>query len=173
MFVLGLRSGRVLASQLGETERNRWIVGSTGIHKDNEITLIDYDEDHDEMSSTSFAHPNEVIGIAPSPTDPKLFFTCARPIRPISQTQTIATLWRFPGIDVDGAGHLRGGSGHSLDQISVLGAAEGLEDIHHKLGIQIKAGQQITCGAWNPHSSQSIAIGVQGSIVGWDIRSNT
>ncbi|KAH6559700.1 hypothetical protein BASA61_009311 [Batrachochytrium salamandrivorans] len=152
MSVFGLgRQGRVLVAQLGETERSRWIVGSCGLKQDNEIHLIDYDEDEDEITHAVYSHPDEVLSIAPSPTKADLFFSCARKVEDRASTLH-TTLWRFPNIDSDTSGKLKGGGKNPLEEIAVFSPTIGLPDIHQIL--------------WEPSGTLSQVVGLGSHRIG-------
>ncbi|KAJ8322588.1 Protein tssc1 [Batrachochytrium dendrobatidis] len=147
MSVFGLgRQGRVLVAQLGDTERNRWIAGSSSLLKDNKIYLIDYDEDQDEITHAAYAHPDEILSISPAPTKADLFFSCSCKIEeniPILST----TLWRFSQIDSDESGQLKQNGSNVLEEVTKLIPDGGQSDIHQVL--------------WEPagDTSQIVAIG--------------
>ncbi|OAJ38709.1 hypothetical protein BDEG_22616 [Batrachochytrium dendrobatidis JEL423] len=145
MSVFGLgRQGRVLVAQLGDTERNRWIAGSSSLLKDNKIYLIDYDEDQDEITHAAYAHPDEILSISPAPTKADLFFSCSFEENiPILST----TLWRFSQIDSDESGQLKQNGSNVLEEVTKLIPDGGQSDIHQVL--------------WEPagDTSQIVAIG--------------
>ncbi|KAI9340299.1 WD40-repeat-containing domain protein [Obelidium mucronatum] len=71
---------RCIVPQLAEQERPRFFAGTTsvfgGTSADNELRLLDFDEEENEISSQTFSHPNQVRFIAPSPDKSDFVFTC-------------------------------------------------------------------------------------------------
>ncbi|EGF79865.1 hypothetical protein BATDEDRAFT_25330 [Batrachochytrium dendrobatidis JAM81] len=203
MSVFGLgRQGRVLVAQLGDTERNRWIAGSSSLLKDNKIYLIDYDEDQDEITHAAYAHPDEILSISPAPTKADLFFSCSCKIEeniPILST----TLWRFSQIDSDESGQLKQNGSNVLEEVTKLIPDGGQSDIHqlsfymdgylkvnHTLimfanfyfkmqtlstviAIPMDAESCIGCAAWDPHHTSQISVAIGRNIIGWNISTNS
>jgi len=70
---------RCITSQLAETEKNRFLVGSLSLREDNEIHLIEVresDRDRDIVCVNIFTHPCEIWSLTASPSNSNLFFTC-------------------------------------------------------------------------------------------------
>ncbi|KAL2912977.1 Protein tssc1 [Polyrhizophydium stewartii] len=115
-----------------------------------QVHLIDFDEDHDEITHAAFAHPNEVLSISPAPAAADVFASCARQVAGAA-TSHQSLLWRFSKIDAEDDGRLRGGSGGSLEQVSALSPGSQLTAIHQVV--------------WEPSGSASelVAIGKSGA----------
>lgn len=70
---------RSLSSQLGESERHCFFVGTYSIKNENELHLIEFiEETNDIVELNSFKHPNEMNQIDSCPKMSSLLFTCHR-----------------------------------------------------------------------------------------------
>jgi len=89
-------NARCVEAILGDQERHRFLVGTASPRKDNELHLLEFMEDTNEIQCVNtFKHDEEVLDICPSPNDPALFFTCGQ----VSRTDTITRLWKFSQVD--------------------------------------------------------------------------
>lgn len=116
---------RCLSALWGERDPDvhRFLAATTQIREENEIHLLDFNEDANEVSCVKvYNHAEEVWGLAPSPCDPSLFFTCYN-----TGTGYGASLWRAPDLvpgsqdEVAAAGS---GGGGSLDRLWTLPDAD-------------------------------------------------
>eukprot|EP00941_MAST-03F_sp_MAST-3F-sp1_P001635 g1635.t1 len=86
---------RCIASQLAELDKHSFFVGTTALRQDNEIHLIEFIEDTNEIVCIQqFKHKHEIWDIAASPVDKKLVFTVYNKGRDYG-----STLWRLNLID--------------------------------------------------------------------------
>ena len=75
------------------------------IREENEIHVLDFNEDSNEISCVQvYNHPEEIWSLDPSPRDATLFFTCYN-----SGSTHGSSLWRAPALAAGGSGS--GGSG--------------------------------------------------------------
>ncbi|KAJ3183334.1 Protein tssc1 [Gaertneriomyces sp. JEL0708] len=143
LCVYGLkdRPARCLKAQLGESERNRFFVGTQDLKHSNELHLIDFDEDEYEITHQKFPHQHEIWDIAPSPAHSDLVVTCYK-----DHGVSKASLWRLQGME-DSTSKLKNTMGQ-LDEVVVLetGGREGLESLNSVL--------------WEPSGTVASAIGV-------------
>ncbi|KAI8465862.1 MAG: WD40-repeat-containing domain protein [Monoraphidium minutum] len=59
---------RVLVPVTAQRSRSQWLVGSTSLRDENELRLLEYDPEHEALTSvTSWVHPEEVWDAAPCP----------------------------------------------------------------------------------------------------------
>nr|KAJ3422008.1 Protein tssc1 [Polyrhizophydium stewartii] len=124
-----------------------------------QVHLIDFDEDHDEITHAAFAHPNEVLSISPAPAAADVFASCARQVAGAA-TSHQSLLWRFSKIDAEDDGRLRGGSGGSLEQVSALSPGSQLTAIHHESARIDKAHElSVRCLDFNPNKAHQIVSG--------------
>lgn len=82
---------RCLEALVGDSNRNRFLIGTNDLREANEIHLIDFDEDSSEFKGERvFHHEQEIWHLAPSPHNPSFVWTCAN-----SGKQNVATLWHL------------------------------------------------------------------------------
>ncbi|KAJ3241482.1 Protein tssc1 [Chytriomyces hyalinus] len=71
---------RCVAPQIAEEQRPRFFVGTSSVFNgpsaENELRLLDFDEDENEVSTQTFPHKNQIRHLAPSIDKPDLIFTC-------------------------------------------------------------------------------------------------
>jgi hypothetical protein len=68
---------RCLAAVAGDVDRHRFLVGTCSLKETNELQLLSFQEDSNELSCVSaYSHPDEIWGIAPSPVDRRAVLTC-------------------------------------------------------------------------------------------------
>lgn len=68
---------RSLAPVLAEADRATFLVGTQSLKFENQICLIDFDEDSNQIQRQNFAHKiGEIWQISSSPIDAKLISTC-------------------------------------------------------------------------------------------------
>mmetsp|Transcript_11473 Transcript_11473/g.19495 ORF Transcript_11473/g.19495 Transcript_11473/m.19495 type:complete len:358 (-) Transcript_11473:56-1129(-) len=186
---------RCIASQVGETERNRFIVGTTSLREENEIHLIQYHEDTSDITCDRvYSHPNEIWSIAPCPHDASLFFTCYN-----TGTESKGGLWRMTRLDDragDGLVNLpleekatldpkgdflrcvlwnpagKRDSVLSIDESRVrLWALEaGVKSMREINVASPTKNQKMWTGAWDPHHPEQLITACESSIKGWDTR---
>lgn len=106
---------RALCSQSGEQERNRWLAGTLGLASDNQVHLIDYDEDSDQITATQYHHPNEIHSISACPYNSRNFVTCNR--NPTIADQVV--LWEMDEISTNPNGQLSEKTG-TLNKLCVV-----------------------------------------------------
>ncbi|ORY42198.1 WD40 repeat-like protein [Rhizoclosmatium globosum] len=70
---------RCIVAQLAEPDRPRFFAGTSSVFNgsgaENELRLLDFDEDTNEVSSQSFAHPSQIRSIAPAIDKADFVFT--------------------------------------------------------------------------------------------------
>ncbi|KAL6077337.1 EARP and GARP complex-interacting protein 1 [Balamuthia mandrillaris] len=192
---------RCLTAQTGETDRNRFLIGTLGLREENEVHLIEIVEDSEELQWErvgQYPHPKEVWNIAPCPSDPDLFFTCYN-----TGLEYRASLWRIQGEGdyselnevVNLASHngtvkrvgwkptvmdaeTTSNSVFSLDDNSLklwdLGSlgSEGEQVVGKEVTtITISGFQTLTTAQWSPHFEEEIATASGTRVQGWDLRS--
>eukprot|EP01083_Nonionella_stella_P036430 99399_1 len=92
--------GRCLAAQLGETERHCFLVGSRSVRGANEVTLLEFDEDSQEIIRRgAFTHAAEVESLSARPSEASDFFSCYASFGGGASGSLRATLWRMPSED--------------------------------------------------------------------------
>jgi len=65
-----------MAAVRGDTKNNRFLVGTSSLNANNEVHLIEYHEDENDVFCCEvFPHQHEVWSINPHPTKAKYFFT--------------------------------------------------------------------------------------------------
>ncbi|KAI8327305.1 WD40-repeat-containing domain protein [Choanephora cucurbitarum] len=197
--VFGLRhQARCLSSVTHNTEQSQFLTGSIGA-KDNIVCLLEYNEDEMVITSTPFAHPEEVWDIASCPTNPDLFFTCHSPVSG-NPREKKATLWQKPTETMpstDSVFHLESLCTMDFTGIQkVLWDKQSTDKVIAMENNQIRSGQlaeatyqhaitldaspwlhssttclsQLRDAVWNPHQAEVIAVGGQ-ALLGWDLRS--
>ena len=70
---------RCVEAIIGDEENHRFVVGTCAVNEQNELHLLDFVEDTNEIVCKGiYTHPNEVVHITPCPKDPNLLFTCGK-----------------------------------------------------------------------------------------------
>jgi len=107
------QQARSLIALEGDTDRNRFVMASLELKGDNELHLLEFNEDTNEVScQKAFAHPSEVWSCAscPAPEHAELIFTTFS-----TGAELHTKLWRMEGI-MDSA--LVEPSGHSTQALA-------------------------------------------------------
>ena len=87
-----LLQSRCVTAVSGSKERHRFLVGTCSAKEDNEVHLLDFDEDRNEVNCVAvLPHVDEVWALATHPSDPSLFLSAH-----FHHTRDRATLWSIP-----------------------------------------------------------------------------
>lgn len=187
---------RSIAAVAGEKHHTQFLVGTLSLREENEVHLIQLADDGSDITCEGlFTHANEIWDIAACPYDPRLFSTVHS-----SSGEFYASIWKMPerweGGGASGEGLALVGQLTGLDaQVkSVLWSVdEGKKQVvsldEESIGLwslerpksfisqvaKASAGAlaQISCGALDPHSPDSLATASETSISFWDLRSMT
>ncbi|KAJ3296795.1 Protein tssc1 [Borealophlyctis nickersoniae] len=116
---------RNITAQLGEQDRNRFLVGTVSLKQDNEV---DFDEDEFEITAHVYKHPDEVLSIAPCPAQADVLFTCHKE----GANKYKATLWKLGALEMDEGGRLKNHNG-ILEETLVLAPTADLPSINRIL----------------------------------------
>ena len=90
------QQARCLVALEGDTDRNRFVVGSLDLRGDNELHVLDFNEDTNEVwCQNVYNHPNEIwhCTTCPAPEHSDLLFTTAS-----TGSELVAKLWRMEGV---------------------------------------------------------------------------
>lgn len=90
------QQARCLVALEGDTDRNRFVVGSLDLRGDNELHVLEFNEDtNDVCCQNIFAHPHEVWSCAtcPAPEHAELVCTTFS-----TGSELRSTLWRMEGV---------------------------------------------------------------------------
>jgi len=118
--VYGLRhQARCVAPVLGSTDRNIFLLGTVGVTGDNEVHLLEYDDDQNQIYNASFPHPNEIWSISAVPNHRDLFFTCYSVATPVKQDMRSA-LWKITGDDWSNLRSKKNANNSQLEPIMTL-----------------------------------------------------
>lgn len=109
--VYGLKQhARFLCAQMGEHERNRFLVGTVGSGGNNEVCmffiklhLIDFNEEDSSITNSTFKHSEEIWHISSSPAHSDTLFICSK-----NRNVKSAALYRINGIDDESPLHGNG-----------------------------------------------------------------
>eukprot|EP00198_Chlamydomonas_reinhardtii_P010611 XP_001699948.1 predicted protein [Chlamydomonas reinhardtii] len=94
---------RVLVALPCDTISSKWLVGTTALREENEVRLLQYDQDNEQLvCRRTFTHAAEVWDIAPHPNQEDLFVTVWAKGRWYAGNSS-ATLWRAPPGSESGA----------------------------------------------------------------------
>jgi len=177
---------RCITSQIAETEKNRFLVGTLSLRDDNEIHLIEVREDGGDITCVNiFNHPCEIWAISACPSNPALLFTCYN-----TGTEYKATLWRMnenrSNVKLDEVLELRGHTGvikgvlwdPSGSSDYVVSLDEGnirvfdLENnfTNPKAAQNIAVSGKINAGNIDPLHNNMMAVAVDTTIIGYDFR---
>ena len=77
-LVYGLElSARCLCNQAAETNISRYIVGSQSLQQENQVHVLEYDDENNQLEKYIFSHtPGEIWHLGSCYTDPSIFSTC-------------------------------------------------------------------------------------------------
>ena len=90
------KQARCLVALEGDTDRNRFVLGSVEYKDPNEVHVLDFNEDTNEVGCQRvFTHPNEIWHLAtcPAPEHSELLFTTS-----VSNNEVTAKLWHMEGV---------------------------------------------------------------------------
>ncbi|KAJ3322938.1 Protein tssc1 [Boothiomyces sp. JEL0866] len=175
MSVLGLPlPARCLVPQVGETEKNRWLVG-TFARASNKVYLIDYNEDDDEVTSTEYNHNPRVSFIATGSNKNLI----------ITGHDDMATLWSMNDTELESLSQLPEnykikGCAWSNNGKQVIGYGNETIELYNLdksmafLQTQQKINcpeQGVACVQWNPHDDKLVGIAANTSVHEIDLRS--
>jgi hypothetical protein len=89
---------RALAPQKASKERHRFLVGTASLHDSNELSVLEYHENSNQIEATAiYSHPDQIWSIEPSPEEPDLAITSGQS----SSGEKALTLWRMPHQSAD------------------------------------------------------------------------
>ena len=105
------QQARVLAALEGDTDRNRFVVASLELRGENEVHVLEFNEDTNEVAcQKAFTHPPEVWSCATCPAPEHTELLCTT----YSTGSELKTgLWRMPGI-ADAGGESTGAASRDL-----------------------------------------------------------
>ncbi|KAJ3310448.1 Protein tssc1 [Boothiomyces sp. JEL0838] len=175
MSVCGLAEpARCLVPQVGETEKNRWLVG-TYARANNKVYLIDYNEDDDQVTSTEYNHNSRVSFIATGSNKNLI----------ITGHDDKATLWAMNETELESISQLPDtykikGCSWSNNGKQVIGYGNETMELFNldKSMAFLQPQQKINCPEqginavqWNPHDDKQIGIAANTAIYEIDLRS--
>lgn len=86
-----------LTAQASSTEEHRFFVGTSALHEDNEISLLQYIEDSNHLESLLvFNHTDQVLSLETSPHYPDHLLTSRLNSKTGVKSQT---LWKLPSLN--------------------------------------------------------------------------
>jgi hypothetical protein len=89
---------RALTPQKSSKERHRFLVGTCSLHDSNELSVLEYHENTNQIEATAiYNHPDQIWAIEPSPTDSDLLITSSQS----TAGNKRLTLWRMPHQSAD------------------------------------------------------------------------
>eukprot|EP01038_Epipyxis_sp_PR26KG_P011040 gene11040-14824_t len=84
---------RAMCAQKASTERHRFIVGTCSLHDSNELSVLQYFEDSNQIEAAAvFSHPDQIWAIESSGVDSALVVTS----REAQNGAKCLTLWKMP-----------------------------------------------------------------------------
>lgn len=170
---------RSLASVSGDTERHRFLAGTCSLREANELQLLNFQEETNEISCiATFYHPEEIWGISASPSDRRLALTCHNNngagrggTAPKADKAFGVSLWRLPQDAGGNTGGPNSGTTTPDGGVSSAGAGEGsvsqpLEKVT-SLGFSSKAASAML---WEPGGQGERVVTVAGyELVRWEL----
>ncbi|EFC45057.1 predicted protein [Naegleria gruberi] len=180
-----LNKSRCMAAVKGDTQNNRFLVGTCALNANNEVHLIEFnEEENDVFCQAAFSHQHEVWSISPHPSKPKYFFTTYNTIKNgfeaalygINNTNNLETLSKLDAKQFDNE------RVHEIlwDQ---NGTSDRVISIDEKCLREFRfektckfvnkydlGGRRLRTGAWDPHHSEIIAVAAQGKVIQVDLR---
>eukprot|EP00727_Mastigamoeba_balamuthi_P010911 m51a1_g6442 hypothetical protein (364) ;mRNA; r:384999-386517 len=120
----------LLAAVDDSQSADRFLVGTCGLHEENEVHLVEvsYNDTPEISGAAIWPHAGEVTSLSPSTTDPNLFFTS---FNLPGTAEPGATLWRIP---------------------------DDLSDSLEPQGDVAKHDGPVVTVVWNPHKEDQIAV---------------
>ncbi|GFR45435.1 hypothetical protein Agub_g6814, partial [Astrephomene gubernaculifera] len=184
---------RVLVALPCDTVTSKWLVGTTALREENEIRLLQYDQDNEQLvCKRAYAHPAEMWDIAPCPTRDDLLITVWA-----KAGSSSATLWRAPAGEGESGRAAAGGQlqqqaelpGHSsamrcalwssLQPETVVTVEEGslrkwaITEAGAEPAASCPAGEmvQLWSGALHPRNASLLCTAGSNDVQTWDLRS--
>ncbi|KXZ43814.1 hypothetical protein GPECTOR_80g174 [Gonium pectorale] len=141
---------RVLVALPCDTISSKWLVGTTALREENEIRLLQYDADNEQLACRrAWAHPAEMWDIAPCPTRDDLFITVWA-----KGGNSTASLWRAPAGSGEGEPSGRpAAEGEALEQQAELPGVSGA----------------MRCALWSSQQSDTVVTVEEGHLRKWAI----
>lgn len=100
---------RSICPQRACKDRHRFIVGTCSVRETNELSVLEYDEDTNQIDAAAiYYHPNQVWATEPSPQDMGLVITSSQ----AATGSKAVTLWRMPNqneAEFESESSIRGG----------------------------------------------------------------
>eukprot|EP00741_Cyanophora_paradoxa_P006687 tig00001030_g6468.t1 len=183
---------RCISAVVGDTDNNKFLVGTLNLREENEVHLLQFNEDVNEVRCERvYSHQHEIWDIAPCPSDAGLFFTCYN-----TGSETKAGLWKLtegghdgdvnqplqPRCTLDPKGEfLRGVLWNpvrteyvvTIDEgnVRMWGLGANKSTPTESSSVQPPKGQKLWCGTWDPHHTDQIATACDTAVRTWDLRS--
>jgi hypothetical protein len=84
---------RALAPQKASKERHRFLVGTCSLHDSNELSVLEYHENSNQIEASAiYNHPDQIWAVEPSPNESDLVITSSQS----SSNNKALTLYRMP-----------------------------------------------------------------------------
>eukprot|EP00596_Hydrurales_sp_CCMP1899_P008886 CAMPEP_0119034144 /NCGR_PEP_ID=MMETSP1177-20130426/1171_1 /TAXON_ID=2985 /ORGANISM="Ochromonas sp, Strain CCMP1899" /LENGTH=344 /DNA_ID=CAMNT_0006991389 /DNA_START=99 /DNA_END=1130 /DNA_ORIENTATION=+ len=84
---------RALAPQKASKERHRFVVGTCSLHESNELSVLEYHENSNQIEASAiYNHPDQIWAVEPSPNESDLVITSSQS----SSNKKALTLYRMP-----------------------------------------------------------------------------
>eukprot|EP00004_Rigifila_ramosa_P023575 TRINITY_DN6637_c0_g1_i1.p1 TRINITY_DN6637_c0_g1~~TRINITY_DN6637_c0_g1_i1.p1 ORF type:complete len:360 (-),score=58.85 TRINITY_DN6637_c0_g1_i1:12-1013(-) len=168
-----------------DKDRVRFLAGTCNLRAENEICLIEYQEDDNQViCQNTFSHPHEIWHLAASPLDPSLFLS----VYDTSETGYRTTLWKLHEsgkgklesvCDLQGHvdvikgvwWHTEGKRIVSVDE-STLRHWSLADGGAREISALTPQGHRFDHGCWDPHETSLFATISEAAVSAWDLRSN-
>ncbi|KAJ0405968.1 hypothetical protein P43SY_005534 [Pythium insidiosum] len=142
---------RCLDALVGDKDRVRFVVGTASLHQPNHLHVLEYDSTSNDLRLRRlYAHTDQVLDLAPSPSAPELVLTCGKAA---GQTAD-ATLWRMDGLQDDDAGANADGATQALASVAALPPT-------------FAPPSRVV---WQPTEQSSVASAHSDTVLLWDLR---
>jgi len=181
---------RCVAAQIAETDRTSFWVGTLSLRGVNEIQLLDYHEDDNDIRCLGImSHPaGEIWNLSPCPSDADRFFTVYQQTTSDDDAKFKATLWSCEDNsklnEVTTLTNINGLIRYVLWDPSETTQSESLVTLSDTCITVLKLGGasastvgtisdirgKVWSGAWSPHHGNDIVTASEHSLRGWDIR---
>ncbi|KAG2493240.1 hypothetical protein HYH03_008656 [Edaphochlamys debaryana] len=178
---------RVLVALPSDTISSKWLVGTTALREENEIRLLQYDADNEQLvCRRSMSHPAEMWDMAPCPSRDDLLVTVWA-----KAGNSSATLWRAPAADGEAeplvaqaelsgqSSSMRGALWSTQQQETVVTVEEGylrkwaITEAGAEAVSTCPAGEmvQLWGGALHPRNASLLCTAGSNDVQTWDLRS--
>ncbi|XP_071954533.1 EARP and GARP complex-interacting protein 1-like [Antedon mediterranea] len=155
---------RALTAQVAESEAIRFLVGTQSLKFDNQVHLLDFDEENNQLNKTVYLHKEgEIWHIASNPANKDILATCYNKTVD-NKTERLTSLWRIPSEDdvLDSGAEDHGDSSSSPPTLELL------------CNLDSANFGNIVCTMWEPQADGTKMLTLsENNILEWDLQASS